>query len=883
MSFFAFVLLVVLFIILFRKVLRLERDVMAQRNTIISISRKLEQCRTLLQSVVKDYKEESEDETKHQEVVPAYQQVAATKQPPYEQTLAPITPEPQQPASAPHKPHPEAPAPSVQPEYQQTIPPVYPQPQQAAAPQSQPQQATTPPPPKKKTSYNEYWVGVSLFNRIGAVLIIIGTIAVAAFEGFHPALRSSILVAFALGVIGLGEIMNRKKPTIVSMGVTATGVALSYVAIATSYFALGTLNMYAALIACIGATILGIYLATRYEAQVIGCLALVGGYLPIFAIDPLDSTMMGGLIVYFVLLSLFSLILALNRKWIAMNIVGYVLTIAGISYVGFLADPIIALAYACFGFLLYTLLPLVSAYRTKQPFCEIETGLILVNTLISSIVIFLIADRLDMSNIHAFLCLAFVAIYWSLAILLKRVFKSSHMATAFVVVSLTFFILFVPFFFEVRWFAIAWLAQGVVLACYGVLVKRPIPEYTGLGLLVLSLVSLLANIDVFIMRQDDILEFTFDYTFFTIGLLIILGCYIIRKVQWRNQGFAIKIIAFTNLWIYGSYMILQHVHGGLTNNYADVLSRNLWAVVTFILVILYFKVRLWADRGTQILANVIHGIGMSVLFTASIEAGTEVYYNGDFFGISINLVMIIIGVYMVIHHHLFEKRNKWTVSYKNISIVYMWGVVLWYVYIFASGFFGVQMILITVTFAVALMITSITAIADKGTKYIAIILNAIGLLWLLMFNSLPYSNVWGLMAMNAVVQIIALFVINYTINLLDPEGKVKPLKLVILSSYFLVVVTQSMMVQGDVAFNNAVISIIYAMAAFVWIIIGFRIRNKPTRTAGLFLTIAAVAKLTVVDTWGLSTEMRIISYISLGIILMLISFVYHKLSKRLDE
>ena len=42
-------------------------------------------------------------------------------------------------------------------------------------------------------------------------------------------------------------------------------------------------------------------------------------------------------------------------------------------------------------------------------------------------------------------------------------------------------------------------------------------------------------------------------------------------------------------------------------------------------------------------------------------------------------------------------------------------------------------------------------------------------------------------------------------------------------------------------------------------------------------------KLLVIDTWCLSTEMRIVSYISLGLILMLISFVYQRLSRGTAE
>jgi hypothetical protein len=312
---------------------------------------------------------------------------------------------------------------------------------------------------------NENWVGVNLFNRLGAMLLIIGTIAVAAFEGFHPLLRTSVLFALAFTVIILAELMNRKKPTIFSTGLSATGVALSYIAIAASFFALETLGMYTALIACILATTLGIFLATRYNAQVIGCFALIGGYLPIFALDPFNNTIMVGVMVYFIILSLFSLTLALSRKWSTMNIIGFILTVLGASYLGWQAAPITALIYACFAFLLYTALPLIATYRTKAKFTDLDVWLIILNTFISSIVIFLIANRLELQNLHAFLCLAFGLIYAIVAFLTNPLFKHKGINTLFILTSIAFFVLFVPFYFSARWFATMWLLQAVIIAC----------------------------------------------------------------------------------------------------------------------------------------------------------------------------------------------------------------------------------------------------------------------------------------------------------------------------------------------------------------------------------------------------------------------------------
>ncbi|MCL2367849.1 MAG: DUF2339 domain-containing protein [Oscillospiraceae bacterium] len=1026
--------------------------------------------------------------------------------------------------SEPQTVHPQIPEPQV-PEPQIAAP-------QILEPQVTHQQVVTPPAPKPKRKgvfSNENWVGISLFNRLGALLVIIGTIAVAALETFHPLLRTSILFAFALAVMGLGEVMNRKKPTIVSMGVSATGVALTYVAIAASFFALGTLGMSAALVACIIATALGAFLAMRYKAQVIGCFALIGGYLPIFALDPLNNPMMVGVMVYFTVLSLFSLTLALTRKWSIMNIIGFALTVIGTSYLGWRADPGITLVYACFAFLLYTALPLIAAYRTKEQFGPLDVWLIIANTLISSVVIFLIANRLDIQSLHAYLSLVFALVYAGLAFWAKGGFTHRHMPTIFTLTSIAFFVLFVPFFFAARWFAIFWLVQATSLAAYGIVRRSKAAEYSGLGILGLSAIAFLTNNFIAqTLRTGGLLssleivpngflpdwQFTFDYGFFTLGMLAILACYFLKGRQRRGYGQVHKIAAFANLWIFALYILLRYVLNRLDHTVFEYPLSTVTVLLTFALAYLYCKVKFWADTGTRILTNVMHFAGIMGLWTSSIVFGI-LQGPGDNIRLIVNLLTAIIGFALVIHYHRSEKQTTWTVAYKNINIVSLWLLFLWCLGSLLNDFFGVQMLLTTLTFAVAFVIIKLPAIADRGTRVIALVMYGTGLLWLWtssllfgifqdqgynlrlmanllaavigfalvlyfhrserqnpwavvcknihivglwlmllwcvgnllgdfwgtqmllttltfaaafaiiklsaiadrgtrvialvmygvgllwlwassllfgifqdqgynlrlmanllaavigfalvlyyhraekqnpwavvckninivglwlmllwcignllgdfwgmqmllialtffaafgvtripliadgathiiaivmygaglvwlwLFNFWPYSPLGALMALNAVLQLLALFALYDLMSLYSAKRKLTALKIVILSAYFLLVVTQTMMVQADVAFNSALISILYALAAFAWIIVGFRLKHKPTRLAGLFLSMAAVAKLLIVDTWGLSTGMRIISYISLGLLLMLISFIYQRLSKRLES
>ena len=846
--------------------------------------------------------------------------------------------------------------------------------------------------PKFKIN-SENWVGVNLLNRLGALLIVIGAIATASFEGFPPIIRSLVLFVLAFGIVSLGEIMNRKKPTTASMGVTAAGVALVYVAIAMSYFGLQVLGMYPALIACILATILGVFLAIRYDEQVVGCFALVGGYLPILAIDPFNDILTIGLIVYFLILSMYSLSIALSKKWTMMNLVGFILTIIGTAYLGWYAEPSIALLYAIFAFFLYIIVPLISTFQTKGLFNEFDVILSSINAFISSIIIFLIANRLDIPNIHGFLSLIFAIIYIGLAHVAKKIFSDKNMETIFKLTSIAFIILFVPFYFDARWFAIAWLVEAVVIASYGILREKKISEFTGLGLLGISAISLLNY------NLSFAIQLTFNYTFFTIATCTVLGLYIYKKKQHSSYPQGYKFFTLANLWIFTIYIAFTYITDfdiarilsitlalilsiiyvkvkDLSDNGTHILANiihvvsmiTLWFLIfmfpntyislltltlaiTMTAMVVYYKntiadngwvkaykiislISLWQallfistnfidiwlhqsalhnvivvitltfitlifsalcakwkvllDKGTLILANIMHGFTLVMLWLFIDDMVWRHQRHGNYhFELILGLALLFIAFAMLIYYKITTKDNKWLKIYKNINIVNLWALTLYIVASLLQDFDGSQIILILITFAIALAITRVKALRDEGAKIISIIMNIVGLFWLAIFNSTISNSLFIWLLLNSITQIVAIIALNDLIkkitNQSNQNERESPFKLIIIFVYVLFIVTQGLMVQGNVGFNSAIISIIYAVTSFVWIVLGFKLKNNVLRKYGLYLSIVSVAKLLILDTWGLAIEMRIISYFTLGLVLMLISFVYQRFSRKLDN
>ena len=1073
---------------------------------------------------------------------------------------------------------------------------------------------------------SENWVGINLLNRIGALLIIIGAISAANLGILPPIVRTIVLFGFALAVVVTGEFMNRKKPTIASMGVTAAGVALLYVAVAMSHFGLQTLGMYSALIACILATALGVYLAIRYDEQVVGCFALVGGFLPILAIDPINNTLTIGIVIYFLILSMFSLSIALARKWTIMNVVGFTLAVVSSAYLGMLADPFIALLYACFAFFLYIILPLITAYRTKESFTEFDVIFASINAFVSSTIIFLIASQL-VTNILGFLSLIFAGIYIGLAHFIRKKFEHKNMEVIFKLTSIAFTILFVPFYFDARWFAIAWLAEAVVIATYGILREKKISEFTGLGLLGFSALSLLAY------NLSFNIQFTFNYTFFTLALLIVLGVYIYQKRQHIAHAQVYKMGALINLWIFVMYTVFSYVadlnvaitlavlltlslstlyvkvkillddgirvlanimHAGsmiglwvvtinfdqswslilnlmitglmlamvlyykpsdidrswlrayklihlinlwlssvwitgalvhewipnlkesyvitflviltliiatlyvkvkvlaikgshplanimhssgiiflwfstvayednlilmlnlavsivmvamvlrykvtqidnewvrvykilnlinlwvalvfiglrLVINWFEDLSTpyliiigitltiilacvyakakiladegtrdlakvmhfvsivgvwainllyisytrlsilnlalnliltilltilavyymikeentkpihgyktfnliNLWlsstwilfalvfefiptapvnylmasasmivAIVTLLLSALYVKIKVLVDQGTRILANIMHAVALIFLWIS----GSGFAWENHYLELVFTLILLFVAFAMIIYYKINEADSKWVQHYKNINLINLWLLTLFIIGNLLHNFDGFPIVLILITFVGALSITRIPVILDEQTIIISLVMHGVGLSCLAVFNASVYNEFFIWLFLNFTTQLVALVALNDFINKISKKlvssGKESPFKLLIIFSYFLFVVTQGLMVQGDVGFNSGLISIIYVIAAFIWIVLGFKFKNIVLRKCGLFLSIAAVAKLLIIDTWGLSTEMRIVSYLTLGVVLMLISFVYQRFSRKLEE
>jgi len=106
---------------------------------------------------------------------------------------------------------------------------------------------------------------------------------------------------------------------------------------------------------------------------------------------------------------------------------------------------------------------------------------------------------------------------------------------------------------------------------------------------------------------------------------------------------------------------------------------------------------------------------------------------------------------------------------------------------------------------------------------------------------------------------------------------------VIAGIYLLGVITVFLTVQFQWGDIGLMFSLIYLLLAILYIAYGFRRRYVMIRRLGLGLTLFSTGKMVFYDVGLLTTGSKIIAYFSFGVLLLGISYLYQKVSSRMEE
>ena len=354
-----------------------------------------------------------------------------------------------------------------------------------------PEVSETKPPVEIKQKPKVEKVRFSLEQRIGTRWVLIaGIIAVVFSVGFFlkyaydndligPLGRVMIAAVSGLIALAVGEVTRRRGYGIASKGVTALGFAILYAAVFSAYRFYGLIDSVPAFALSILITVAAMLYAVSLNEVIVAILSLLGGFLTPVLVSTGENLPMP-LFIYVLILGVGAVLCAYHRKWRAVNLLAFVGTF--VLYTGWFEkfyrpeihkpgalpeQAAIALAWLGVFFAVYLVLPILYELVRKVKAQKEDVLLIIANALVVFYYLWAVLfdkQRTALAFCAVGLCVAHLAM---MGIVIRRCKEDVNLRVALLLIGLFFLTIAIPLYLKMYAIAIAWAAEGVVLAIIG--------------------------------------------------------------------------------------------------------------------------------------------------------------------------------------------------------------------------------------------------------------------------------------------------------------------------------------------------------------------------------------------------------------------------------
>lgn len=487
---------------------------------------------------------------------------------------------------------------------------------------------------KRKHNDIEVNIGLNWINKVGIILLLFGVATAmkytysAWFNDYMKAISGFVLGGIMLGV---GEWFNKKEKNLFALGLSGGGIGVLYLAVFSSYFFFEILNLPVSMIVSVLITLGAIALSQRYNSKTIAGISLIGGYLPFFSYGLMLGIEGPGVYVamgYLMILNLLMLVIALERRWIFINYLSFVLNIPCLILLVFSADSaLVGIIYGLLTFIMYLGITLAYPIRENIKLKIADLILLGVNTVVNSIVIYMLFEVAGYQDFLGFLALLYAVGYFALSRMIHNKYsQEKYVEALFSITALTFSILMIPLQFGIQWASMGWLIQAVLILVFAK--KRQVEKIELGGWILLGLCTLGFMVDDLILGWN-IEFFVLRYSLLSFALVYVFTLYLpeynanqmmrhTRKGKLIN-GF--KYFVILNSWIYllriaekayATYLVSKMPQG-----YMFFYETIIMAMITVAFAYGIVKIKTIRDKGVVgissvllILAN-ITGIGLN--------------------------------------------------------------------------------------------------------------------------------------------------------------------------------------------------------------------------------------------------------------------------------
>jgi len=339
----------------------------------------------------------------------------------------------------------------------------------------------------------EFFTGGNLIVRVGVIVLFFGVAFLLRYAAEHTHLsietRLSGVAVGAIVLLALGWYW-RKVRRGYALALQGGGVGILYLTTFTAQHIYGVLMPGTALVVLATVALLSAALAILQDSMAFAILGATGGYLaPILAATPHGDHVV--LFSYFAILNCFVLIVAWFRSWRPLNLLAFVFTYGIGTAWGVLryqpenfatTEPFVAVF-----FLMFVTISVLYAIRRVATLTHYVDGTLVFGVPVVTMSIQAgLVSRIPYALAYSALILS--ALYFALAWTLsrRRQEKLRLLMEAFLALGVAFGTLAIPFALEGHWTAASWALEGAAVVWVGMRQDRRLAVVSGISLQLLA-------------------------------------------------------------------------------------------------------------------------------------------------------------------------------------------------------------------------------------------------------------------------------------------------------------------------------------------------------------------------------------------------------------
>lgn len=678
----------------------------------------------------------------------------------------------------------------------------------------------------------EKFIGENILSKIAVIVLVIGLgffVKYAIDRDWINEIARVSLTILAGGILLFIAHRLRKRYAAFSSVLAGGGLATLYVAIAIAFQLYGLFSQPIAFVIMICITSFAVILSIVYDRPEIAVLAILGGFATPFMV----STGKGNYIVLFTYISILNigmLVLAYFKKWNIVTVVAYFFTI--ILYGSWLVNEFIqmeaipylgAFIFATLFYLIFFLMTIINNLKIHRKFKALEIVILLSNTFLYYAAGMVILEEFNPEYKGFYTALIAVFNFIFASLLYKRIEIDRNLIFLLIGLVLTFLSLVAPIQLNGNYITVFWAVESVLLLWLSQNSGIPIIKFSSLIVLFLMAVSLVIDWQQIYFNlygdENQTVAIVFNKAFIT-GL-VSLGA-ILGNIILIKKEKEKTLFKFLPAKIY------------------TIALKILFIITLYIVLMLELNYQLGVRLAHYAFKPIYSG-AYHLAFITGLMLYSRLRHIKYLFEVSIFLAIIVILAYLSVFIPAFYETVDLYLTGENYSRIH----------------FGFHFI------TVALFIAMVFVYRNQVVK--ALSENHI-------VNRL---NLW--------------FVVIILIAALSAELD----QIMLFSQYEMpanIAETENLYMIFEVQRDNILslshrigFPVLWGVCSFALMFIGMKYELRDMRIISLSIFFITLLKLFIVDVWEMNEAGKIIAFIGLGILLLIVSFMYQKLKEIIFE